>query len=127
MVTEPEDLTGEDLTEEQIEELLGLLTELRETLGEGVASSTEASKPVDLDQPIGRLSRMDALQQQHMAAENRRSLEVRFKLVVAAIARIRRGDYGNCQECEEPIGYRRLAARPESRLCMPCQKARERR
>jgi len=114
-----------ELTEEQIEELTRLLVELRGTLEQGVVSSAEASKPVDLDQAIGRLTRMDALQQQHMAKENRRTQALRLKLVAAALARVERGEYGICQECEEPIGYRRLAARPESRLCMPCQQSRE--
>jgi len=121
-MTEPD-----ELTDEKIEELSRLMVELRGTLEEGVASSAESSKPVDLDQPIGRLSRMDALQQQHMAATNRRALDVRLKLVGAALARIERGEYGTCQECEEPISYRRLAARPESPLCLLCQQARERR
>jgi DnaK suppressor protein len=118
---------NEELTNDQLEELSRLLVELQRTLEEGARSSAESSKPVELDQPIGRLSRMDALQQQHMAKENRRALDVRRKLVGAALVRLERGEYGLCQVCEEPIGYRRLAARPESPLCMPCQRTRERR
>jgi DnaK suppressor protein len=31
------------------------------------------------------------------------------------------GDYGDCENCGEPIGYFRLQARPEARLCIACQ------
>ena len=36
----------------------------------------------------------------------------------AAIARIDRGDYGMCLECEEPITSKRLAAVPWASLCI---------
>jgi DnaK suppressor protein len=29
--------------------------------------------------------------------------------------------YGECESCGEPIGYSRLEARPEARLCIACQ------
>ena len=32
-----------------------------------------------------------------------------------------------CRRCEEPIGFRRLQARPETPLCVACQNQRERR
>ena len=31
------------------------------------------------------------------------------------------GDYGDCESCGEPIGYSRLEARPDARLCIACQ------
>ena len=31
------------------------------------------------------------------------------------------GDYGDCENCGEPIGYSRLEARPEARFCIACQ------
>ena len=115
----------EELTQAQLHELRAALHALSETLEQAVTATTAGAKPVDLDEPIGRLSRMEAMQQQQMAAANRRSQTLRLKLVVAALARIEAGDYGNCRECEEPVGYRRLRARPESRLCLACRSMQE--
>ena len=115
-----------DLTEAQIAELVADLRALKEELQAQCAAAREESRPVDLDLPIGRLSRMDAMQQQSMAAANRRSLELRLQQVDAALTAHAEDDYGYCRSCDEPIGYRRLKARPESPFCVGCQGARER-
>lgn len=38
----------------------------------------------------------------------------------SALQRIRRGTYGICEGCEDPIGEGRLAALPHARLCVDC-------
>lgn len=38
-----------------------------------------------------------------------------------ALAKIEDGSYGICEECEEEIAPRRLAAVPTARLCVDCQ------
>jgi DnaK suppressor protein len=40
-----------------------------------------------------------------------------------AIARLDRGDYGACVDCEEAIDPRRLAALPWAKRCFSCQTA----
>jgi len=114
-----------ELTDEQLDELAVDLRELKETLESALVDTVDSIKPVDLDEPIGRLSRMEAMQQQNMAVANRRNFEARLEQALAALGRLDRGDYGQCRECEEPIGYRRLKARPESRLCLVCQSSQE--
>lgn len=115
------------LTAIQIEELERDLRALRRELVDMVDMSDEGARPVDLDQPIGRLSRMDAIQQQKMAESTRGAARRRLQKVGAALVAIDEGTYGDCHECEEPIGFRRLKAKPESRFCVACQSARERR
>ncbi|MBC7452804.1 MAG: TraR/DksA family transcriptional regulator, partial [Massilia sp.] len=36
------------------------------------------------------------------------------------------GSYGECEQCGNPIGFSRLQARPEARLCIACQTRSER-
>ncbi len=102
------------------------LQRLAVELAESIDNAEAGTKPVDLDEPIGRLSRMDAMQQQKMAQATKRGLERRLMLTRAALARIEVGTFGECAECEEPIPRARLRARPESRCCIPCQSAKER-
>lgn len=111
----------QELSSEQLAELRQNLLDLQAELVQLLASSTESSKPVELGQPIGRLSRMDALQQQAMAKANRAGHLRRLQLTEAALQALQRGSYGACRRCEEPIGYSRLKARPESPLCLICQ------
>jgi len=110
-----------ELTSAQQQELNADLLQLEGKLRQLLLDSQQSSEAVDLDQPIGRLSRVDALQQQAMAKANRAGTERRLKLIEAALMAIKRQRYGECRRCEEPIGYRRLKARPESPFCLDCQ------
>jgi len=111
----------EELTSVQEQELHEILISLRSELEQLLDDSQQSSKAVDLDQPIGRLSRMDALQQQAMAKANRAGTQRRLKLIESALQAIKQQRYGECRRCEEPIGYPRLKARPESPFCLECQ------
>jgi len=111
----------DELTAAQEQELRTALLSLQAELRQLLDDSQQSSKAVDLDQPIGRLSRMDALQQQAMAKANRAGNERRLKLIEAALIAIKQERYGECRRCEEPIGYPRLKARPESPFCLECQ------
>ena len=103
--------------------LLALRTELKKV----VSSASEGARVVDLDEPIGRISRVDAMQQQKMVAANRAAVQQRRQQVEAALGRIESGEYGECVGCGEEIDPRRLMAQPEASLCVECQGARERR
>ena len=119
---------AEELTEAQVAILQQSLHDLREQLRAHLDASRESAAPVQLDQSsVGRLSRMDAMQAQQVAAAGRRQAQVRLDQIRAALRLMENGDYGLCGRCEEPIGYRRLQARPESPLCVGCQGRRERR
>ena len=114
-----------ELTAAQQTQLHSQLLALQEELELLLTESAASSQIVDLDQPIGRLSRMDALQQQAMAKANRAGHQQRLTLVEAALLTIKLGHYGECRRCEEPIGYARLNVRPESPFCLDCQKQSE--
>ena len=116
----------EELTSEECRELKEDLLRLLEELARLLELSREGAQPVDLETPIGRLSRMDAMQHQQMAAANRQSHQLRFGQVKQALGAIDNGEYGDCRRCEEPIGLRRLKARPETPFCLACQGAVER-
>jgi DnaK suppressor protein len=90
-------------------------------------SGDEAAKPVELDQQrFGRISRMDALQAQAMSAAGRERRRVEMQRIDAALARLERGEYGQCFDCGEAIDPRRLDADPAVTLCVACAEARQR-
>ena len=118
-------MTAESLNPEQISRLAQMLTEQREEIDRALSAASEGAKPVELTQPIGRLSRMDAIQQQQMAVASKDAMTLRRQQIQAALQAIENGTYGDCRLCEEPIGYERLSARPEAPLCVDCQSDRE--
>ena len=113
----------DDLNKKELSKLHGLLKSRKVELEELLSMSAESSKTVELDQPIGRLSRMDAIQQQKMAQANRANYERTLRKVDLALAAIEEGSYGDCQSCGECIGFARLKAQPESLMCIECKGA----
>lgn len=111
----------DELTDDQIAELRAELEALQAELEAMLATAGDRTDTVDLDQPIGRLSRMDAMQQQEMAKEQQRRHRLRLAQVKQALTLFREDDYGACRQCEEPIGYKRLKARPEAPFCVECR------
>ena len=61
------------------------LLELKAELEESLVGLREMSKPIAADNAIGRLSRVDAMQQQKMAQDQCASAEARLRLVHAAL------------------------------------------
>ena len=47
------------------------------------------------------------------------------KAIEAALGRIESGEYGRCEECDEPIVLRRLKALPWATRCVACQEESE--
>ena len=93
----------------------------REELLRLTAAHEEESDPVELDQSsVGRLTRLDALQGQAMAAEVERRREREVARIDSALERIAGDEYGYCVSCGEPIAPRRLELDPATPLCLSC-------
>lgn len=112
----------EELTEQQLADMKTILLEVQERLTDQLDSNKSASDVVSLDQTlVGRVSRMDAMQQQQMAMSTRQKTVQRLRRVNLALAAMESGDYGYCRSCDDPIGFARLQAQPETPLCIECQ------
>ncbi len=99
-----------------LEEELNAL-EREDTLG------ADDQKTVTLDQQsVGRLSRMDAIQRQAMAQATARRRAARRVRIIAALKRLKEGEFGYCQECGEDIPPGRIALDPTVVTCLPCAK-----
>jgi DnaK suppressor protein len=107
----------------QVEAFRERLQTMKNEINALLGRTTEDSKPVDLDLPIGRLSRADAIQMQNMAELNKRQLEIKLKQVEGALTSIDEGSYGSCRSCNGKIHPDRLEARPETPFCIDCQEA----
>lgn len=85
--------------------------------------SAQSRGAVELDQAsVGRVSRIDAIQQQAMALNNERARANELERIKAALARIEDGDYGACLACGEDIPEKRLRFDPSIATCVDCAK-----
>ena len=87
--------------------------------------SKDARAPVEMDQQsVGRLSRMDAMQQQSMDLAREERRRTRLTILAAALRRLDADEFGYCLSCEEDIPAERLAFDPAVTLCLDCQQKR---
>lgn len=85
-----------------------------------------AQSTVELDQSrVGRLSRMDALQQQAMAQASQHNIDRSLKAIEAALLRCDQNTFGYCEECDEPIVIKRLEFDPTVTCCIQCAEEQE--
>ena len=83
--------------------------------------SEESRSTVVLDQQaVGRLSRMDSMQQQAMVEAQERQRQRDLVRIEMAERRIKDGDYGYCAECDEEIPDGRLEIDPMAEKCVHC-------
>ena len=98
------------------DKLKTLLIEIEEYL----EKSEDSAQAVSPDKGLGRLSRMEAMQDQQMVLELRRRQKRRKLEVINALARVEDGNFGSCMFCGGAIAYDRLEAFPEVQTCVSC-------
>jgi len=117
------------LTDEQLEELRGVLEATLEELGGEIRTEREGAREnADAHRAGGVQDRGEESFAGSVVAVERailRQHEGERREVQAALARIRDGSYGECQRCGEPIGYQRLRAAPAASRCLRCQERAE--
>jgi DnaK suppressor protein len=90
----------------------------QKTLGEGIQLDA-AELPDDMD-----LASSEYLQYFNLRLRGRE--KTYLEKIERALSRIDDGNFGQCDECGEPIGIERLRVRPEATLCIRCKEAQER-
>lgn len=84
--------------------------------------SQEERQAVQLDQQsVGRLSRMDAMQQQAMAQAQERNRAATLVRIDQAFKLIEQGEYGYCLSCGDEIAEKRLEIDPTASHCVACK------
>ncbi len=104
------------------------ITAFRQLLQQQLAETCAAVQSADtgtvmLDQTsVGRLSRMDAMQQQQAMTKGLKERTQRNqRRLQAALDRIQAGTFGLCCRCGELMTRERLSADPASPFCTGCQ------
>lgn len=103
----------------EYQEIKLLLEELK--LLYSTQESNKMTEDASLDQTrIGRLSRMDALQQQAMLkAIDARNVS-KYYSACKALMKLDAGDYGICENCGENISEGRMQIDPIAIYCLDC-------
>jgi DnaK suppressor protein len=91
-----------------------------ERFKKNIETFKKLSQPVEPDNAIGRITRMEAINSKNMnEAALVKSTNTLDKLH-RCLKKTDDPDFGYCMNCEEPIPYKRLLIMPEASLCVPC-------
>lgn len=80
----------------------------------------DLTQPVEPDCAIGRISRMDHINNKSVTEASLRQAEEKLKNLERILAMFGTDDFGKCIKCHREIPFGRLLFRPESLYCVDC-------
>lgn len=108
------------MTTEQQSKLLTIIQSKIERLGRQVEELKELTKPIEPDCAIGRVSRMDAINNKSVNESALRKKENQLKGLSLALTDIDKDNFQDCIVCGFEIPIERVFIMPESRKCTNC-------
>jgi DnaK suppressor protein len=114
------------LTTEQTTQLRTRLQADLSRLADHAHSALDFTMDRDRDR-IGRDSMDESTEEEIYSTQLRLHDRETFLLekIREAMRRLESGEIDECEECSEPIGFKRLMARPVTTLCFECKTAKE--
>ena len=98
-----------DLVEKEIKKTESLIDEYKELV-----------KPIAPDAAIGRISRMDAINNKSVNEAALRQAEEKLNKLKTVHSKVDSDDFGICAKCKKPIPLGRILIKPESIYCVNC-------
>ena len=96
-----------------------LLTEIDSTQKK-IVEYTELCKPIAPENSIGRISRMDAINNKSVVEAALREAKNKMQQLQVMQNKIKDDDFGMCSKCKQYIPLGRLMIRPHSKFCVNC-------
>jgi len=80
----------------------------------------DMTKPIAPENSIGRVSRMDAINNKSVAEAALRESEEKLKKLNYVLTKIDNKEFGYCARCKKEIPFGRLLLMPQSIYCVNC-------
>lgn len=85
-----------------------------------ISNLKELTKPISPENAIGRVSRMDAINNKSVNEAALRNAINKLALLKSALQRVNNDDFGLCIRCKNQIPIRRILLMPQSNRCVHC-------
>lgn len=105
---------------EERKQLKSKIIELITQYEKDVVSTEAMTQPVKPENSLGRISRMDAINNKAVMEVSLRNKKSKLSKLKAALANIDKDGFGICTSCKNPIQSGRLMFMPESTKCVRC-------
>ncbi len=87
---------------------------------ESVAELEEQAKPVSPENAIGRISRMDAINNKSVIEASLRQAKDKLLKLEKALSKVDEDKFGICVQCGNPIPIGRIMLMPHAIRCVNC-------
>ncbi len=108
------------MTDAERAEMRSLIEAQLQTTRQEIAELEELVRPIAPDNAIGRISRMDAINNRAINEASLRQKQAKLQQLERAQTRVNKPDYGQCTQCGQPIPIGRLRLMPASVRCVRC-------
>jgi DnaK suppressor protein len=108
------------MTESEKHQLKKIIASRIEEAKEEITELQELVKPIPLDASIGRVSRMDAINNKTINESSLREKKQQLKKLERAMENSESGSFGICTKCGGEIPFGRLEYMPHTTRCVNC-------
>lgn len=108
------------MTEEERNKVIAHLKKEKIKVEEKIEGLRELTQPISPDSAIGRVSRMDAINNKSVNEAALRQAEEKLNKIIISLEQSGAPDFGKCKSCGAPIPMGRLIVMPGSSLCVKC-------
>lgn len=85
-----------------------------------ISNLKELTKPIPPENAIGRVSRMDAINNKSVSEAALTNAINKLTLLELALQKINHEDFGHCVRCKNEIPIQRILLMPQSNRCVHC-------
>jgi DnaK suppressor protein len=108
------------MTESETKEIRKIIDSQVDATKEEIEELKELTRPITPDNSIGRLSRMDAINNKTINEKALRDKKQILQKLERARQRCEEGTLGTCLRCSEEIPFGRLKIMPYTTRCVKC-------
>ena len=108
------------MNSKELAEIEKLIEKEMEKTANTVAEYREMTKPISPDDAIGRITRMDAINNKSVAEAALRSAVLKLNRLKDVFGKLQHSDFGICRKCGERIPIQRILLVPQVPFCVHC-------
>jgi DnaK suppressor protein len=108
------------MTNEERQDFKAKIIQTIDQIENDIVDLEELTKPIPPENAIGRVSRMDAINNKSVNEANLRRSRIKLSRLQQALNKVNDAGFGQCNYCKKPIQAARLMYLPESTSCVKC-------
>jgi DnaK suppressor protein len=108
------------MNKEELKSILKIIEEEISKTETSIEHYKELTKPIAPENAIGRVSRMDAINNRSVNEAALKKAEQKLSNLKIALSNINDPDFGVCYKCKQNIPIGRVLLMPHARFCVQC-------